>query len=35
MSREHMRKDWFALLFLADMLTLACLFAIIAFATFW
>ena len=30
-----MRKDWFGSLFLADTLALACLFAIVAFATFW
>ena len=30
-----MRKDRFGLLFLADTLALACLFAIVAFATFW
>ena len=35
MWRWHMRKDWFGSPFLADTLALACLFAIIAFATFW
>ena len=30
-----MREDRFGLLILADTLALACLFAIIAFATFW
>jgi hypothetical protein len=35
MWRWHMRKDWFGSLFLADTLALACLFAFVAFATFW